>query len=144
MPYFKKAIDTMRALDSTRPVTMVHTMWPATDKVSQWLDVICINRYMDWYSDHGHLEVVGLQLKNELNEWHEKYHKPALIMEYGVPGGYGPPSPEDLPPGPADPGCPAAGGSSAEAPNKRKRPADRAASICWAKYPDFKYKTWVD
>lgn len=84
VPYFKKVIDTMRALDSTRPVTMVHTMWPSADKVSQWLDVICINRYMGWYSDHGHLEVVGRQLKNELNEWYEKYHKPVLITEYGA------------------------------------------------------------
>ncbi len=84
VPYFKKVIDTMRTLDSTRPVTMVHTMWPSADKVSQWLDVICINRYMGWYSDHGHLEVVGRQLKNELDEWYEKYHKPVLITEYGA------------------------------------------------------------
>ncbi len=83
-PYFKEVIDTMRSLDPTRPVTMVHTMWPAVDCVSQWLDVICINRYMGWYSDHGHLEVIGLQLQNELNEWYEKYRKPVLITEYGA------------------------------------------------------------
>lgn len=82
--YFKKVIDTMRRLDNTRPVTMVHTMWPSADLVSQWLDVICLNRYFGWYSDHGHLEVIGLQLKKELNEWYEKYHKPVIMTEYGA------------------------------------------------------------
>lgn len=82
--YFKKVIDTMRTLDHTRPVTMVHTMWPSADLVSQWLDVICLNRYWGWYSDHGHLEVIGLQAEKELNEWYEKYHKPILMTEYGA------------------------------------------------------------
>lgn len=82
--YFKKVIDTMRSLDDTRPVTMVHTMWPGADLVSQWLDVICLNRYFGWYSDHGHLEVIGLQLKKELNEWYEKYQKPMIMTEYGA------------------------------------------------------------
>lgn len=84
VPYFKKVIETMRSLDDTRPVTMVHTMWPSIDKVSQWLDVICVNRYYAWYSDHGHLEVIGLQLKNEMLEWYEKYHKPIIMTEYGA------------------------------------------------------------
>jgi beta-glucuronidase len=82
--YFKQVIDTMRSLDTTRPVTMVHTMWPSADLVSQWLDVICLNRYFGWYSDHGHLEIIGLQLKNELQEWYEKYHKPIVMTEYGA------------------------------------------------------------
>lgn len=82
--YFKKVIDTMRALDDTRPVTMVQTIWPSADRVSQWLDVICLNRYMGWYSDHGHLEVIGLQVKNELNEWYTKFGKPIIMTEYGA------------------------------------------------------------
>ena len=84
VPYFKAVIDTMRSLDDTRPVTIVHTVGPAADKVSQWVDVICLNRYYAWYSDHGHLEVIGLQLKNEMDEWFEKYHKPMIMTEYGA------------------------------------------------------------
>lgn len=80
--YFKKVIDTMRSLDDTRPVTMVHTMWPSADLVSQWLDVICVNRYFGWYSDHSHLEVIGRQLDREMHEWYEKYHKPMIMTEY--------------------------------------------------------------
>lgn len=82
--YFRTVIDTMRSLDDTRPVTMVQTMWPSADRVSQWLDVICINRYFGWYSDHGHLETIGLQFQKEMNEWYEKYHKPMMVTEYGA------------------------------------------------------------
>lgn len=89
VPYFKEVIDTMRRLDPSRPVTMVHTMWPSADKVSQWLDVICLNRYFGWYSDHGHTEVIKRQVIREMKEWFEKYHKPMIMTEYGadtIPG----------------------------------------------------------
>ena len=39
---------------------------------------------MGWYSDHGHPEVIGLQLKNELNEWYTKFGKPIIMTEYGA------------------------------------------------------------
>lgn len=84
VPYFKEIIETMRSLDDTRPVTMVHTTGPDGDKVSQWLDVICVNRYYAWYNDHGHLDVIGLQLENEMNKWYDKYHKPIIMSEYGA------------------------------------------------------------
>lgn len=89
VPYFKKVIDTMRSLDNTRPVTMVHTMWPSAAKVSQWLDVICLNRYFGWYSDHGHTEVIKEQVTGEMKEWYEKCHRPMIMTEYGadtIPG----------------------------------------------------------
>ena len=82
--YFKKVIETIRELDSTRPVTMVHTTGADGDKVSQWIDVICVNRYYAWYNDHGHKEVIGLQLRNEMNRWHDKYNKPVILSEYGA------------------------------------------------------------
>lgn len=84
VPYFKKITETMRGLDSTRPITIVHTTGPDGDKVSQWVDVICVNRYYAWYNDHSHLELIGLQLKNEMNRWHEKYNKPVIMSEYGA------------------------------------------------------------
>lgn len=84
VPYFKKVIETMRSLDDTRPVTMVHTMWPSADRVSQWLDVICLNRYFGWYSDHGHTEVIKMQVLNEMKERYGKYHKPLIMTEYGA------------------------------------------------------------
>ncbi len=82
--YFKEVIETMRNLDDTRPVTMVHTTGPDGDKVSQWLDVICVNRYYAWYNDHAHLDVIGLQLEYEMEKWYRKYHKPIIMSEYGA------------------------------------------------------------
>ncbi len=84
VPYFEKVIHRMKELDDTRPVTMVHTTGADGDKVSQWLDVICVNRYYAWYTDHSHLEVIGLQLEKEMRRWNEKYHKPIILSEYGA------------------------------------------------------------
>jgi beta-glucuronidase len=84
VPYFKAVSDLTRELDPTRPITIVHCMWPSVDRVSQMLDVICINRYFGWYSDHGKLEVIEMQLDSELKEWYEKYKKPIIITEYGA------------------------------------------------------------
>lgn len=82
--YFKKITETIRELDTTRPITIVHTTGPDGDKVSQWVDVICVNRYYAWYNDHGHLDVIGLQLRKEMERWHEKYNKPVIMSEYGA------------------------------------------------------------
>lgn len=84
VPYFEEVIKTMRSLDDTRPVTMVHTTGPEGDKVSQWLDVICVNRYYAWYTDHSHLDVIGIQLELEMRKWNEKYDKPVILSEYGA------------------------------------------------------------
>ncbi|MBQ2642876.1 MAG: beta-glucuronidase [Eubacterium sp.] len=82
--YFEKVTSTMKGLDDTRPITIVHTTGPDGDKVSQWVDVICVNRYYAWYNDHGHLDVIGLQLKEEMDKWHAKYNKPIIMSEYGA------------------------------------------------------------
>ncbi|MCR5837226.1 MAG: beta-glucuronidase [Lachnospiraceae bacterium] len=84
VPYFEKVTSKMRELDDTRPITIVHTSGVDGDKVSQWVDVVCINRYYGWYTDHGHTEVIGLQIKNEMIKWHEKYNKPIILSEYGA------------------------------------------------------------
>ncbi len=84
VPYFEKVIETMRELDDSRPITMVHTTGADGDKVSQWLDVICVNRYYAWYTDHSHIEVIGLQLEKEMRRWNEKYQKPVILSEYGA------------------------------------------------------------
>lgn len=83
-PYIKRAAEETKKLDPTRPNTIVHTMWPSADRVSQHVDVICINKYFGWYSDHGHLEVIENQMDQELLEWYEKYNKPIIISEYGA------------------------------------------------------------
>ena len=83
-PYFEKVAKTMKSLDDTRPITIVHTTGPEGDKVSQWVDVICVNRYYAWYTDHSHIEVIGQQLELEMNKWYDKYRKPIILSEYGA------------------------------------------------------------
>jgi len=84
VPYFTKVIDEMRGLDNTRPITMVHTSPGEADRISHLLDVICVNRYYGWYTDHGHLEVIGQQLEKELMIWHDRFRKPIILSEYGA------------------------------------------------------------
>lgn len=85
--YFKDIIDAVRSADPHRPVTMVSYAFPygsRKDKVADLLDVVCINKYYSWYEDSGMLDVVEFQAEKELTLWHENYHKPIIITEYGA------------------------------------------------------------
>lgn len=84
LPYFTKVIDTMRRLDDTRPVTIVHTVGAKEDLVSQLVDVICLNRYIGWYTDHGQIDLIPKQLERELRQWYDKYEKPMIVSEFGA------------------------------------------------------------
>ncbi|SHN34941.1 beta-glucuronidase [Gracilibacillus kekensis] len=83
-PYIRAVAEETKKLDSTRPNTIVHTMWPSVDRVSQYVDVICLNKYFGWYSDHGKLDLIEKHMDKELLEWYEKYKKPIIITEYGA------------------------------------------------------------
>ncbi|KAJ8304053.1 hypothetical protein KUTeg_017636 [Tegillarca granosa] len=87
--YFKSVISHTKNLDMTRPVTFVANSDFENEKVGQYVDVLCINRYYAWYSDCGHTEVIQKQLTYDLTHWHQKYNKPIIITEYGadtIPG----------------------------------------------------------
>lgn len=84
VPYFSRLADTARRLDPHRPITIVQ--WPLPDKckVSQFFDVICVNRYYSWYQDPGALELVEHQVKWELEGWFLNFGKPIIMSEYGA------------------------------------------------------------
>jgi beta-glucuronidase len=84
VPYIKAVAEETKKLDPTRPNTIVQTMWPSVDRVSQFVDVICLNKYFGWYSDHGRLDVIERHMDHELLGWYEKYKKPIIISEYGA------------------------------------------------------------
>jgi beta-glucuronidase len=84
LPYFDTVIKKARQLDPTRPVTMAQFSGPGECKVSQLLDVICVNRYYSWYADPGRLETIGPKLQAELLEWYERFKKPIMMSEYGA------------------------------------------------------------
>ncbi|XP_068457489.1 beta-glucuronidase [Clinocottus analis] len=87
--YFKTVIQHTKALDPTRPVTFVTDSNYARDKGAPYVDVICVNSYLSWYHDSGHVELIALQLNTQFENWYGKYKKPIIQSEYGadtVPG----------------------------------------------------------
>jgi beta-glucuronidase len=81
--FFSEMIGLARALDATRPVTVVAVM------VSPWswmelCDVVCINRYWGWYTQGGQLDAAAQVLGQELDELHAAFGKPILISEFGA------------------------------------------------------------
>ena len=83
-PYFKSIIDLTREMDPTRPVTMVETDSPNATHVSEYCDVVCINRYYGWYWNHGRLDVIEHIADQEIPQWFERFKKPIIITEFGA------------------------------------------------------------
>lgn len=83
-PYFVRLTEAMNQLDSTRPMTIVEYILPDESNVADLSDVLCINRYLGWYSDSGDTQVIEKQLEDDLRHWHELYGKPIIITEYGA------------------------------------------------------------
>jgi beta-glucuronidase len=82
--YFEPLFQVAREADPTRPVGFVNVMLaPAgTCRVTQFADLVMINRYYGWYVFPGELEVARQKLGEELDRWAED-GKPIIITEYG-------------------------------------------------------------
>lgn len=67
-----------------RPVTVVVCNNDyLKDKVAQFMDVICINRYYGWYIFGGDIEAGAQALDIEMQYW-KQFNKPLMITEYGA------------------------------------------------------------
>jgi beta-glucuronidase len=82
--YFRNLAVYTRELDPTRPITIVETTGAEKTRVADLVDVICINRYIGWYVDQGHLDRIEPDLERELRLWWDKYGKPIIVSEYGA------------------------------------------------------------
>jgi beta-glucuronidase len=86
--YFQPLVQLARELDpQKRPVTIViHLMaTPDTNKVSDLVDVLALNRYYGWYVQGGQLEVAKALLRDELTGWNRvQPDKPVMFTEYGA------------------------------------------------------------
>jgi beta-glucuronidase len=86
--YFQPLVLLARDLDpQKRPVTIVtHVMaTPDTNKVSDLVDVLALNRYYGWYVHGGQLETAKASLRAELNGWNlVQPDKPVMFTEYGA------------------------------------------------------------
>ena len=93
--YFAPLVAATKALDPTRPVTVVNVMMvgPEQDTVAALQDVICLNRYWGWYAEGGDLVAAEQALEADLRAWMAKFPgKPIVVTEYGadtLPGQHG-------------------------------------------------------
>jgi beta-glucuronidase len=83
--YFRPLFDVAREADPTRPVGFVNVMLAPHGKcrVSQFGDVLMLNRYYGWYVNTGDLEGAELAWEEELTAWGGE-GKPIIITEYGA------------------------------------------------------------
>ena len=83
--YFEPLFDVARKADPTRPVGFVNVMLAPHGKcrVSQFGDVLMLNRYYGWYVDTGDLPAAELAWEKELEGWASE-GKPIIITEYGA------------------------------------------------------------
>ncbi|KAI7815366.1 beta-glucuronidase, partial [Rhyzopertha dominica] len=82
--YFKKIVQHVKNLDTTRPTTLaIFVDSPEKDAAAQYLDIISFNKYNGWYVNPGHLETINVGVIKEATAWHQKHNKPVLISEYG-------------------------------------------------------------
>jgi beta-glucuronidase len=85
--YFAPLIAATKAIDPSRPVTLVNVMFVSVedDTTAHLLDVLCLNRYWGWYVQGGDLEGAKAALHQDLQNWAKKYpDKPMIITEYGA------------------------------------------------------------
>lgn len=87
-PFFKTLYNQAKALDPTRPVTLVSAVGIAEESL-EFLDVVCLNRYYGWYQQSGRIDEGIRSLSVELDMLYEHYHKPIILTEFGadtIPG----------------------------------------------------------
>ncbi|CAB3370111.1 Hypothetical predicted protein [Cloeon dipterum] len=82
--YYKELAAFVKALDTTRPVTMVTNVKLEKDLGAPYMDVLAVNRYFSWYSDTGSLLLIKQQMMNEVRSWRSQYKKPFILSEYGA------------------------------------------------------------
>jgi beta-glucuronidase len=87
-PFFEQLYRQAKSLDPTRPVTLVSYLGSA-EKAFGFCDLVCLNRYLGWYTQSGNLDEALKLLSSELDELHDKFHKPVILAEFGadaIPG----------------------------------------------------------
>ena len=87
-PFFEQICQDARTLDPTRPVT-VASFLGVGEAAFEFCDVVCLNRYLGWYSQSGNLEAALPLLSAELDSIHTQFGKPVILTEFGadaIPG----------------------------------------------------------
>ena len=87
-PFFEELYQEAKAMDSTRPVTVVSFLGEG-EEAFEFCDLVCVNRYLGWYVLGGNLDVALDNLSFELDALDARFGKPILLSEFGadaIPG----------------------------------------------------------
>ena len=87
-PFFEELYLDAKALDPTRPVSLVSFIG-SEEQAFEFCDLVCLNRYLGWYSQAGDLDQALNLLSDELDGLYQKFSKPILLTEFGadaIPG----------------------------------------------------------
>ncbi|MGG4146721.1 beta-glucuronidase [Paenibacillus algorifonticola] len=86
--YFEPLLQYTKECDPQgRPVTVVTLQEgsPEHCRVSDLVDVLCLNRYYGWYVEGGEWEIAKSRLRQELQGWMKRCpEKPIIMTEYGA------------------------------------------------------------
>lgn len=81
--YFKELAELTRAMDATRPVTMI-TCKAERDLVMQFFDVVGVNLYPGWYHLPGQIAEAKNDLRLTLERMYAAFQKPIFVTEFGA------------------------------------------------------------
>ena len=82
--FFRELCETARALDPSRPGTVVSYLG-VEERAFEFCDLVCLNRYAGWYTDPGRESTEGCEkLSRELDQLHAAYPKPIIMTEFGA------------------------------------------------------------
>jgi len=56
----------------------------ADEEAFEFCDLVCLNRYMGWYSQPGRIDEGIALLSSELDALYEKFRKPIVMTEFGA------------------------------------------------------------
>ena len=88
--YLSALVNFTRPIAAARPLSFVTDRKFNNDRCVQFFDVICINRYVGWYSDYGRLDQITNNISQDISNWRNMYPtKPIIMSEYGadtIPG----------------------------------------------------------
>lgn len=81
--YFTDVFAYARTL-TDMPLTFANYVAAGEERCSGLCDVVLINRYYSWYSDHGDTSVIAGDLSREVEAIYNEVHKPIILSEFGA------------------------------------------------------------